>query len=184
MPDRDVPVSAILPGGVYIRRFPWSRLWAKSIDLVTLGPLGAVAVLWLLPLTGLVQFSAISLAFPVLEAVVISVFGTSFGKAVFRIWVLSPGRRRLNPIASLQRSLMAWIIGTGAGIPLVSSILVLAARRRYLETGITRWDEAAGAVFTVMRPTFASWLIFLQTAGYALAFASLGIYVHIHPSAG
>jgi uncharacterized RDD family membrane protein YckC len=184
LPDRDAPATALLPGGYYIRRFPWSRLGAKAIDLVTLGPLAGFGALSMHPPSPLLLMAAASLAFPVLEALFISLFGTTFGKAVFRIWVLAPGRRRLNPLAALRRSLMAWLIGLAGGVPLASSVMLLAARRRYLETGQTRWDAGAGAVFTVMRPTFATWLVFWQAAIITLAALTYWIGTNIHPYAG
>jgi len=78
----------------------------------------------------------------------LSTWGTTPGKWLFRIKLRDKTGKKLNLYSALGRSFAVWLKGYGLGIPIISFFTLLMARSRLKKIGITTWDEAGGFVVT------------------------------------
>lgn len=129
---------------------PWRRFWAKQIDvwIICIG----MAILWGLTFpeqaanandtaAGIVM---LALFVPV-DALIMSTFGTTIGKALLGITVTNGGTR-LTIGKAFNRSLNVWIKGLGLGIPIVSLFTMGSAYSDLKHSGRSSWDKDAGNV--------------------------------------
>jgi hypothetical protein len=138
-----VDASAYLP-------HPWLRFWSRSVD-------------WCLSLIALVVFAALMffvrggrslsatqtleicggwfVACLVMEAVMLSVFGVTPGKALLGISVEGAQARRPRFGQALSRSIQVWIFGEGLGIPVLSWMTRLIWLGLLSSGGQTIWDR-------------------------------------------
>jgi hypothetical protein len=80
------------------------------------------------------------------EAVLLHLFGTTPGKALFRIR-LHFGEEPVKGAAFedlLGRCARVWAFGLGFGLPLIGLITQIVAYRRLTRKGVTSWDESGG----------------------------------------
>lgn len=77
--------------------------------------------------------------FLVFETILLTVFGTTIGKACFEISVEKPE----NPksLLFLKRAFYAHVLGMGLKIPIVSFFTMLYTFKRIQKKGISYWDE-------------------------------------------
>ena len=146
-----------LPAEVY----PWGRFWAKWIDCTVYAVVLAI-VLALMESSFLDDalwrfYVLFSLTFPIAEAVLISVFGTTLGKVLFRIRITAENGDKLDLNASFKRSISGWLRGSLFGLPVLSLLANWSAYQEYQRDKITPWDKAAGALVKARRPTPLSW---------------------------
>ena len=146
-------------GGIH---HPWRRFFARTVDLSSLGLLilflfsflfgylfpqnvdGLVKALGN-PLTaGIILYI---LWLPV-EAAFLAVAGTTPGKWIFGISVLSNTGDKLSYSNALKRASLVWIGGDALGIPIVALFTRLIAYRALTKTGTTFWDSSVGSVVT------------------------------------
>lgn len=145
--------------------YPWGRYWAKVIDAYFCGFAFARAFPAIYRDYGTVGlFIASALVFPFVEAVLISLIGTTPGKAAFRISVLDPEGNKLRLPASLMRSYEAWFRGFLLGIPILSIIGLLNSYQDYSLDRVTKWDLRADARFVAQRPNWVSWTVLAVVA--------------------
>lgn len=131
---------------------PWVRYWARMMDILVFSlPMGVVlAVLWpeLLastdPASEWVLGLIIFLAWAFVEPLCLSVFGTTPGKALFRITLRLRSGQQLEYSTALRRSLKVWLKGMGMGLPLVGLITVIVAYNKLKRLGSTSWDAEGG----------------------------------------
>lgn len=93
------------------------------------------AIFW-----GVVAWALALFLFPLVEASIISAFGTTPGKALMGIRVLGEDGGKLGFGASYSRSLQSYIVGLGAGIPLVSFVAGIVAFMNLTRNGEVSWD--------------------------------------------
>lgn len=92
---------------------------------------------------GITFFIQLYLTIP-LEALFISVVGTTPGKWLGRIRVSDLEGGRASYRQALQRTFWVWVKGLGLGIPLVNYVSMWFARKKLIRDGKTWWDETAG----------------------------------------
>lgn len=141
---------------------PWRRLFARIVDLVTVGMLVFMLVSFLFgfslpqyvpafiealenPVIGSV---AVYLVWLPTEAFFLAATGTTPAKWVFGITVVSKDGKRLSFASALKRSALVWIQGEGLGIPFVTLVTRLFAYSRLTRSGTTLWDSSVGSVVT------------------------------------
>lgn len=170
----------------YVR--PWRRYFAKSVDMtiLTIG-LGIVSGFFLgifnpalLPTTFIstIVFGMVLLVLTcALEGAMISVFGTTFGKALFRTGVVDANGNRLGLLKSIARSLYCCAAGLGAGVPIVSLMTHVMGYMTLDSDGVTLWDKQLGAYVVHENMARMNWVLgigfFILTfaVGIALNFA-------------
>jgi tetratricopeptide (TPR) repeat protein/uncharacterized RDD family membrane protein YckC len=131
---------------------PWVRYWARTLDLLLFSFVVGFALAILAPTV--LQTNNVFITFFIMqgwvfqESILLSTWGTTPGKWLFRIKLRDKNGKKLNLSGALGRSFSVWLKGYGLGIPLISLITLLTARSRLKKVGITTWDEEGGFVMT------------------------------------
>ncbi len=141
---------------------PWRRLFAKTVDISTLGLLAVFIVAFgvgvLFPSKAAAFAKALenqiiagiillTLWIP-LEAILLSTVGNTPAKWLFGISVKTTDGGTLSFQQALRRSFLAALQGMALGIPFVAFFTQIFAYRRLTKTGTTLWDTAANSVVT------------------------------------
>lgn len=172
------PAPAPVAEGEQIR--PWVRYWARMLDVLLFSlPSGVViGVFWpeLIyssdPASDWALGLIILLAWAFIEPLCLSVFGTTPGKALFRISLRLRNGQKMDYSTALARSLKVWLRGMGMGLPLVSLVTLIIAHGKLKRGGVTTWD-ADGGFEVVHRPVgvgralaaIAFFVVFLMLVG-------------------
>jgi uncharacterized RDD family membrane protein YckC len=128
---------------------PWHRWLARILDVGFFGGLlgmvmGAVAPDVLLRANDIaLNLMLLALWVPV-ETLLISAYGTTPGKALLRIRVVSADGYSLGAGTALERSFQVWMRGLGFGVPVVSLVTMILSYSRLEKQGATAWDHALG----------------------------------------
>jgi hypothetical protein len=80
------------------------------------------------------------------EFILLSVFGTTPGKALFRIHLLLPGSNSIPFLNAFYRSLRVWFFGLGAGFAIIAAFTLWHAESMLSRDSITSWDREGGFV--------------------------------------
>jgi len=141
---------------------PWRRFYARTIDLffcsfIVVALIGFVFSMFAPQMVpGIIE----TLKNPLLSGVIVYVFwipleafflsrvGSTPGKRLFGIRVLSSSGDTLSFNDALQRTFLLWIKGEGLGLPIVAIVTRLFAYKRLKNTGTTLWDSSIGSVVT------------------------------------
>lgn len=135
---------------------PWLRFWARIVDYTWFIFFVSTMMRALLPVSAaewvqatpwvqvLMQFFTF-LLYALVEAWFLSQRGTTPGKALLRIQVLSKDGQLPTYRQALLRSLQVWIKGMGCTIvPLISLATMYWWRYKLLKNRTTGWDETSG----------------------------------------
>lgn len=146
-------LAALPPAG------PWRRFFARLIDVTLLSlPCGfAVAfvgarlslefALWVQQPGTTYIFGALVLPLLLLvEAAIYGVFGTTPGKALLAVRVMTIGLRQPTFREYLQRQFQVWWLGMAAGIPLVNLFTMSIQYSKLSKGEVTAWDEGRFSV--------------------------------------
>jgi len=141
---------------------PWRRLFARTADFFFGGYLMLIPISYAVgfffpyrindyvelfenPL--IISFASYLIWIP-LEALFISLTGTTPGKWVFGIKVLSKKLDKLSYSNALKRAFRVFYQGEGFSIPLITLFTRIYAYKRLKETGTTLWDTAVNSMVT------------------------------------
>jgi len=165
----EVAVAPLVTSGPQVR--PWIRLWARTIDVMIFGVLIGILLGMLAPEVLEIAdsfFNVLILAvISLVEAASLALFGTTPGKAIFRVSVRHADGSRLSFMEAWVRALKVLFRGLGLGIPLISLITQIVACTRLNNNGITSWDQDAN--LTVAHQTIPAWrwlLIVIVIGGF------------------
>ena len=136
---------------------PWRRYFARNVDMAIGGIL--VGLVFLVtdsapdrfdtpvsPLGYNVIFGlALFVVWTLVETLFLTLTGTTPGKWLFTIQVLTADWEKLSPLQALIRTILVYVQGLGFGIPLISLITAFFACHWLMISGTTRWDIAASA---------------------------------------
>ena len=166
----------------------WARFFAKGMDLgifalvslVLLFFLGAFGVfpdsLLESPdaLMGIILFFLMAL----IEGTTISIFGTTIGKSLMGIRVVTSSNARLNFFKSIGRSIGSYIQGLGLGIPIVALLTHISAFNYVKKHNNTGWDRSAGADYVSIPVNGIRWalaiVLYLVSLAAFVGLAALG----------
>lgn len=145
--------SGTFLGGI---QHPWRRLFARTVDVSTLGLLAFLALAfgigYIFPEKAegfikasenqiIASFILLALWIPI-ESLLLSTVGSTPGKWLFGISVKTASGQKPSFGQAIERSFRVVIQGMGLGIPCVSLLTHLYAYRRLTKTGTTLWDTA------------------------------------------
>lgn len=155
---------------------PWIRYWARFIDISTFAfAVGVVEELFALPVFEIPEpFLSLSLLFAYIffEPILLSSWGTTFGKALLNIRLRTAAGKKLSYGEALERNFSIWVRGLGLGIPLVSLFTLVNAYQKLTSNQITSWDKDGG--YTVQhRPIGTARVIILV---FVLVLIALAIF--------
>lgn len=139
---------------------PWRRLFARTVDICTAGLVLFMLLIFAFSATMPEQAAGFAKAIenPIIasivlyliwlpvEALLLSLFGTTPAKWLFGIRVAHPAGDLLSFSEALNRSFLVFVQGVGLGIPFVALFTQLFAYRRLTKTGTTLWDTSSSAV--------------------------------------
>lgn len=82
------------------------------------------------------------------EAFLLTMFGTTPGKALMNIQLSRADGHTLNLHQAFARSFRVWFFGMGAGLPIANLVMMALAYRRLVRDGVASWDREGGLVIT------------------------------------
>lgn len=127
---------------------PWIRFFARGMDatlvMMTLSVACAVIFRGRYPVPSLVIYAGLAVVSVFIEALLLSAWGTTPGKAFLGIKVETASGTKPTYSQALSRSFMVWLIGQGLYIPIVSIITELVAYGKLTSEGQTTWDRSTG----------------------------------------
>jgi len=134
------------------QRRPWIRYWARITDLFILsiiaGTILGVIYPPILQLNSVLFGMMIIFLLNFVEPAMFAIWGTTLGKALFKVRVRNSDGSKLSYSDALGRILKVWIYGDGLGIPFVSLYTLVKSHNQLTNQGITSWDEDKGFVVT------------------------------------
>jgi uncharacterized RDD family membrane protein YckC len=169
--SRPAPIlhEDLVEDGAQVR--PWVRFWARSVDGILIAILVSVPLEFLMPAemnsrVGDRIYSATAmLVWIPIEAVLLSFFGTTPGKALLRVKVSNKDGSNLSFPQALRRSVGVWLRGQAIGIfPLATIVANFMSYRTLRDTGVTSWDR------------YGRFLVTHRTVGMLRAFAVILIF--------
>lgn len=130
---------------------PWVRYWARMFDLalyaIVLGILIGMFSPTVIDKIGDFGLSMLLLSSWVfVESILLSVFGTTPGKALLRIHLLLPGSNSIPFMNAFYRSLRIWFFGMGAGFAFIAAFTLWHSESVLSRDSITSWDREGGFV--------------------------------------
>jgi hypothetical protein len=142
---------------------PWLRWAARLIDFgcfcIVLGVVGELVAPGAMLRVNEYALNVVALALMVpVEAMVLSSFGTTPGKALLKIRLANADGSRLDFGTAFTRSFQVWMRGLAFGIPLVMLFSMAVAHSRLADQGSTSWDEALGLSVTHSRVGVLGWI--------------------------
>lgn len=132
----------------------WQRFWSKNLDIAILSLGVGAAVGYLFPEFFLAQLSndpsgrllglmILPVVFAV-DAIILSMFGNTLGRALIGIRVETLDRSRLDILTAIGRGLRVWCFGCAFGIP-IATLFTYKANFDKLKRGeLTSWDDGLG----------------------------------------
>ena len=135
---------------------PWLRLGARLTDIlvclfVMAGVASAIPALAARMPTDPAKVSVadnllitvtLGVAVVLLEGLLLHLLGTTPGKSLFAVRVTTAEGGRLSLGQSFSRAARAWVLGMGAGLPILTILVPIANYFRLTSRGRTAWDEA------------------------------------------
>lgn len=131
---------------------PWVRYWARMFDVALFGLVFGFILAMLYPLAFIEPHSEEILTLLILffwvfiEAGLLSVFGTTPGKKLFKITLIKEGKHGFNFSDGVSRSLKVWWRGLGIGVPLITMITMIVAYSKLKNNQRTTWDADEGVI--------------------------------------
>lgn len=123
---------------------PWVRFWARLIDIYVVNIVTGLLFSIFIPqvLTwGMLAATVITIFFTLLiEALLLSTWGTTLGKSLFQVFVRNSQGKKLSFSRAIKRCVSVWGWGLAFGIPVASLIFSGISYQRIKETGVARWD--------------------------------------------
>lgn len=160
---------------------PWGRWAARQLDCLFFAIAFGVAVSFsfqrILELPDLVFGMVILVAWVPLEAVFLSVAGTTPGKWLLSIRVVRPDGDLLSLATAFARSLRVWFWGMGLGIPVVNLLANWSGYRQLQESGVASWDRASGTHVDGAVPSRLRMVLGAVLGVACLGFVAYGAYM-------
>ena len=88
------------------------------------------------------------------EALLLAFLGTTPGKALFGIHIRDNNKKKLSLAASLKRSVMIWLQGLGANLPILNLLLIIKNFKRLNTQEATSWDKSHKIFFYYKKRTY------------------------------
>ncbi len=121
---------------------PWVRFWARMVDYALFAVFAGVALSYICPTaTRFPSLILLFLAYIFVEALMLSSWGSTPGKALLKVKVRMHDGTKLLYFDALRRAFRVLWQGQGLCIPIVSLIANFCAYRRLRRHGETAWDH-------------------------------------------
>ena len=121
-----------------------------------------------------------SLAIPFLwifvESLLLSTFGTTPGKSLFKVTLVLPTGSSPSLQQALSRSFKVWVRGLGLGLPFVNVVTLVFAHHRLKKNSQTSWDLEGG--FTITHSRIGLFRILIAVVFFVVVFGFLGFGIY------
>lgn len=150
---------------IVISQHSWRRYFARMIDTAVVSD---GLIIFLFVITHNIRFSFLENIFRVLlemfilfivEALLITKFGTTLGKWVLHIQLKSCTEDAINYKRAFRRSFGVYISGVAIGLPIISLLAELNAYDELLDKGSTSWDDKVETKVVFQEINFARGVI-------------------------
>lgn len=151
------PQAPSFSGEEVLRPHPWHRFFARLIDYYwsfNVALLPAVLICLIAGMAfrdssdmrmmfGFLAFSTAGFVWMMLEPLMLMMFGTTLGKALYNIRLRQSNGTRLTPGQAISRSFWVWVFGGGivSWLPFGTLIAMVVDYQSLTKNGITRWDR-------------------------------------------
>ena len=128
---------------------PWVRYWARMTDLFIFNMvIGLITLICasLFKLSDVIYGLLAFVLYNFAEAALLATWGTTPGKAFFKVRVRNSDGSKLSYIDGLSRAFKIMFYGEGLGIIPICIFTLIKAHNRLTNKGITSWDEDKGIV--------------------------------------
>lgn len=138
---------AAIPSDVIAQVRPWVRYLARIFDICVFGLLIGIFLNFmahdLVTKKGNEQLLGIVILFVYVfvEALLLSSFGTTPGKWLFKIKLALASGKPISYSQAIERSIKVWWRGLGIGFPIASLITLIIAHERLKRNKVTSWDR-------------------------------------------
>jgi hypothetical protein len=159
---------------------PWVRYWARMFDISLFIIPAGFSIGYFAPNafseSGSEQFLGIFILFiwAFIEASLLSTFGTTPGKLLFRIRFILTSGSKFSYSQALNRSLKVWWRGLGTGFPLISLFTLIIAHNRLINNQRTSWDREGG--FIINHEKIGVVRVLVAIAYFIFFFTLIGIF--------
>ncbi len=113
-------------------------------------------------------------AWHLIEWIFIAAFGATIGKLLFNLRVLGPTGEKVAAATCLYRSVLVWMLGMAAGLPIFQFLANFLSFLRLQSRGITNWDSILHTQVVQGRMSVLRVFLVITLFG-VLIFASRGI---------
>jgi uncharacterized RDD family membrane protein YckC len=130
---------------------PWVRTLARFLDLSLCSLFLITLVSIFLPkfivdLSGISIFILSLILWIILEPVILTIFGTTFGKAFLNAKLRTVNGERIDFLTAFQRSIFVNTAGMGLGLPIINFICFYFSYSDLKKNGKSTWDQQIGTV--------------------------------------
>lgn len=138
--------TGFVPSGPQVR--PWVRYWARTSDMfmfaIIFGIFLGLTFPQVMEIGNMALGIIITFVYLFVEPLMLSLFGTTPGKALLNIHLRRVDGGLLTYREALSRMFNVWLRGLGLGIPLVVIVMNIISYTKLTNEGITSWDKAGG----------------------------------------
>jgi len=186
--DDDEPFTLAPPAVAPALAGPWTRYFARSIDLSIIATVLLTLIYWVLPtinpqlllqidlIDGRVLFFILLPAALVINAIIITLAGNSLGKAIFAIRAEPiAGSTRFGFGGNLAREFRVWLQGMALGIPVLNFFTMVPAFRAVLRGAPTSYDIGRATVRSYSDNRLRRTLAMLFALALYVGFAALNV---------
>jgi uncharacterized RDD family membrane protein YckC len=163
--------------------FPWTRLWARSIDNLIFATVLA-GILDLIAPSFYDEFNALGFSIFTLflwvfaETLLLSALGTTLGKWFLKVRIKTKDNKKPSLLTAFKRSIKVWFFGLAMGIPFIDIFTCISAYSDLTVRGVTSWDKSEQLIVThgeigVSRQCIC-WLILA-------IYVSLLVFIFVYP---
>lgn len=131
---------------------PWVRYWARFADVFLFALVFGFVMGFIYPpiteINGLILGMIVVCIYVLVESIMLSSWGTTPGKALFRIRLRRHNDEKLTFAEAMGRSLRVWSRGQGLAIPVVALITNCESYHHLLKTGAASWDSRGNFTYS------------------------------------
>lgn len=160
-----------------VKTHEWRRYFARIIDISLLSiPIGMLLKVFppnIFSENNIVIFMISIFIWIFIESLLLSTWGTTPGKFLYRIDLQGQDGESITFSRALSRSFAVWFRGLGCGFPLITGITMIIADWKLTRKGITSWDKDGGFTITHNKINFLGWITILLVIGLIFLSTSL-----------
>ncbi|WP_454782203.1 RDD family protein [Legionella sp. WA2022007384] len=143
---------------------PWSRFFARSIDITLCSFLFALILSYLTPsffldLPDPIFVFIFLFLWIFVETILLTTWGTTPGKRLLNIRIKTTNDKKPQLLNAFRRSIKVWFFGMAMGIPFIAVFTLFCAYFELNKNKITTWDKSEN--FTITHQSISMYKIII-----------------------